>query len=279
MRMFLNITRWGLGLVWTGICITLAIVATVLTLNRSVALKMARRLWGPGLLAIAGARMEVEPLPDVDWTQPHIYLMNHQSLLDIPAAFAALPGDLRFVAKHSLAYVPFLGWYMWMTRMVFINRADRVKALESLRQAGQRIREGANILAYPEGTRELDGRLLPFKKGPFALALEAGVPVIPVAIEGSGRVMASGSIHIIPGRVRLKVGTPIPTTGRAKHDREALLIEVRDALAKLHREIGGAGPTSQAVALPGQEGLSVPVERAAAPASGEKLAQTVSRNS
>src|SRR5690606_2843749 len=134
---------------------------------------------------------------------PHIFLMNHQSMVDIPAAFASIPANLRFVAKHSLKHIPFLGWYMSMTGMIFVNRNDRRKAFQSLQQAADRIREGASILAFPEGTRSRDGVLLPFKRGPFLLALESGVPVIPVVIDGSGRNFPAGTLlQIRPATVR-----------------------------------------------------------------------------
>lgn len=221
--------------------ITLAFLCTVLTFNRNVPLAMARRCWAPTMLWISRARFEVEPLPDVDWSKPHIFVMNHQSMLDIPCAFAAIPANIRFVAKHTLKYVPFLGWYMWMTGMVFVNRSNRAQAVQSLREAGERIRAGANILAYPEGTRTPDGKLLPFKKGPFVLALEAKVPIIPVAIEGSHSVLPTGGFRVRPGRVRLKLGAPIETAHRSEHDREALIADVRQALIRLNRELGGAG--------------------------------------
>jgi 1-acyl-sn-glycerol-3-phosphate acyltransferase len=221
--------------------ITLAFVCTVLTFNRNVPLAMARRCWAPTMLWISRARFELEPLPDVDWSRPHIFVMNHQSMLDIPCAFAAIPANIRFVAKHTLKYVPFLGWYMWMTGMVFVNRSNRAQAVQSLREAGERIRAGANILAYPEGTRTRDGKLLPFKKGPFVLALEAKVPIIPVAIEGSYNVLPSDGFRVRPGQVRMKLGTPIETAHRSEDDREALMADVRKALIRLNRELGGAG--------------------------------------
>ena len=150
---------------------------------------MARRLWAPGLRWVSGARILVEPLPEIDWSRPHVFVMNHQSALDIVVAFLAmLPVNLRFVAKHVLKYVPFLGWYMWATGMIFVHRGRRGAAMGSLVEA----RPGAcaaapTSLVFPEGTRSRDGNLQAFKKGAFVLASQAGVPIVPVAIEGSGR--------------------------------------------------------------------------------------------
>jgi 1-acyl-sn-glycerol-3-phosphate acyltransferase len=239
---------------WSAFWVTASAVAGLLTFNRELPLLFARRFWAPGALWLLGARLQVEPLPQVDWRQPHIFLMNHQSMADIPAAFAALPVNLRFIAKHTLRRMPFIGWYMGFTGMVFVNRSNRMEAIRSLALAGERIRGGANILAYPEGTRSPDGALLPFKKGPFLLALEAKVPIIPVAIEGSGRLMPRGGFRIHPGPIRVKVGAPILTAHRAAEDRDALLVEVRDAIGMLHRELGGRGEEGAAIAAAGVEG-------------------------
>ena len=113
--------------------------------------------------------------------------MNHQSSLDIVVAFMVLPVNLRFVAKHVLKYVPFLGWYMWATGMIFVHRGRRGAAMGSLVEAAARVRDGASVLVFPEGTRSRDGNVQAFKKGAFVLASQAGVPIVPVAIEGSGR--------------------------------------------------------------------------------------------
>jgi 1-acyl-sn-glycerol-3-phosphate acyltransferase len=248
---------------WGVFWITLAGLMTLVTRNGDVALMLARRCWAPMHWRITGSRMEVEPLPDIDWRRPHIFLMNHQSAMDIPCAFAALPVNLRFVAKHVLRYVPFLGQYMAMTGMVFINRSRHAEAVKSLALAGQRIRDGANILAFPEGTRSKDGTLLPFKKGPFVLALEAQVPIVPVAIEGSGRVLPPGRFWAHPHLIRVKVGHPIPTQGRTVADRDALMREVRDAMVRLHRDIGGESEAPEPAHAP-ESSHSMPAFRTSA---------------
>ncbi len=242
--------------VWGAFWITLSGVLMVLTLNGNVPLMMARRLWAPMHWRIGGSRMFVEPLPPLDWSKPYIFLMNHQSAMDIPCAFAALPVNIRFVAKHVLKYVPFLGWYMAMTGMIFINRSNHREAVKSLQRAGERIRSGKSILAFPEGTRSRDGLIHPFKKGPFVLAIEAQVPIVPVAIEGSFQNLPRGGIGLRKHDIRVKVGMPIETKGLKPADREALLRQVRDAIIQLNREIGGPGGVPQAIAERGFEGSS-----------------------
>lgn len=254
MRIALNILQALFLVSWSVFWISLAVLATLCTLSGELALKMARRCWAPALIWASGARFRVEPLPALDWKQPRIFVLNHESMLDIPCAFAAIPSNLRFVAKHSLKYVPFLGWYMWLTGMVFVNRGKREQAFASLRKGGERIRNGATILAFPEGTRTGRGRILPFKKGVFVLALEAGVPIVPVAISGSGKVLPTGGFRLRGGEVRLKMGEPIPTAGRSPEDREALMHEVREAVIRLHREIGGEGGAEE----PSRRGDPIP---------------------
>ncbi len=241
---------------WGIFWITLAGLMMLATFNGNVPLMMARRFWAPMYWRIAGARMFVEPLPELDWSRPYIFLMNHQSALDIPCAFAALPVNIRFVAKHVLRYVPFLGWYMAMTGMIFINRSNHRAAVQSLARAGERIRSGKSVLAFPEGTRSRDGRILPFKKGPFVLAIEAQVPIVPIAIEGSMRVLPSDGLWFRKHPIRVKLGQPIETKGLTIAARDVLLRRTRDAIIQLHQELGGPGGVPEAIAERGHEGLS-----------------------
>jgi 1-acyl-sn-glycerol-3-phosphate acyltransferase len=241
---------------WTAFWISAAFVMTLLTFNRSIALIMARRCWAPFLIWFSGTRLKIEPLPDIDWSKPHIFAMQHQSMMDIPIAFAGIPSNLRFVAKHQLKLIPFLGWYMWMTGMVFVDRSKRAQAVASLDRAAAQIRAGASILAYPEGTRSEDGRVMPFKKGPFMLALAAQVPVVPIALEGSEKISPKYRPWALrPGVVRMKIGQPISTAGRKAEEREALVHEVRSAIIAMNRELGGKGGVGDDIAQPGVEGL------------------------
>jgi 1-acyl-sn-glycerol-3-phosphate acyltransferase len=186
------------------------------------------------MLRLAGAELRVEGDPGAVSDRPAIYVMNHQLSLDIPAAFAVLPVDLRFIAKHTLRKVPFLGWYMSWTGMVFVDRSNSTQAVETLNAAAERVRGGISLLAYPEGTRSRDGRILPFKKGPFVLALQAGVPVVPIAIEGSMQCMPAHMRPFRPGVVRIAIGAPIPTAGMSMDERDDLVRRAREAVVALH---------------------------------------------
>jgi 1-acyl-sn-glycerol-3-phosphate acyltransferase len=225
---------------WSVFWITVSMVVMVVTLRRDMPLVMARRIWAPGMLAIAGARLVVDGAR-IDWSKPHIFVMNHQSALDIPAAFVGLRTNLRFIAKKELAWVPFLGWYMLATGMVFVDRGNRARAVVSLERAGRRIREGASIIAYPEGTRSRDGYIRPFKKGVFAVALEAGVPIVPVAVQGSRDVLPSNRFSMRPGTVHVRIGEPIETVPHRGGGRDALIERVHACIVEQNLRLGGVG--------------------------------------
>jgi 1-acyl-sn-glycerol-3-phosphate acyltransferase len=141
-----------------------------------------------------------------DGTRPAIFIGNHASLFDPPLMISTLPCLPVFMAKRELARVPFLGWVIWLADFIFIDRGHRGAARRSLKQAARRIRAGQSIVAFPEGTRSRDGHLLPFKKGPFLLAREAGVPVVPFAIQGGLEILPKGTWRVQGGPYLIRVG-------------------------------------------------------------------------
>ncbi|HSP18578.1 MAG TPA: lysophospholipid acyltransferase family protein [Myxococcaceae bacterium] len=235
-----SLVRYAGMAVWSIVWISTALLLGTLTRDSSLPLRFARRFWAPGMLWFSGAELRITGLPESGWDRPAIYVMNHQSSLDIPAAFAILPVDLRFIAKHTLRKVPFLGWYMSWTGMVFVDRSNSTQAVGTLNAAADRVRGGISLLAYPEGTRSRDGTVLPFKKGPFVLALQAGVPIVPVAIQGSLEVMPSGLKPLRPGVVRVAVGAPLPTADLTTADRDELVRRTRDAVVTMHAALSSA---------------------------------------
>ncbi len=244
------------AVVASSICFCLAILAMIVTLNPSNSVWVARHLWSPILLWAGGAKLVVHGAENVDPKRPTIYVANHQSTIDIPAHFMSVPVNFRYVAKSQLRWVPFIGWYLWLAGHVLIDRSNRRAAISSLDAAAKRIRGGVSIFLYPEGTRSDDGRVLPFKKGPFALALQARVPICPVTIEGSGKIMPKNSWNITPGTIHVKIGAPIDTTGFATEDREGLARHVRNVVIDQSLELGGLGGDREAaVAAAGREGI------------------------
>jgi len=224
---------------WTTILFPFTCLAMLLTWDAGTSLWFVRHLWSPVLLWAGGAKLVVQGRENVDPKRPTIYVSNHQSTIDIPCLFIAVPVNLRYVAKMQLKYVPFLGWYMTLAGYPFVDRANHRAAVASLDEAGARIRKGVSIMVYPEGTRSDDGRIKPFKKGSFVLALKARVAICPVAIEGSGRLMPKNSWKITPGEIRVAIGKPIDVAPYAESDREKLTREVRRQIIELHRSLGG----------------------------------------
>lgn len=220
---------------WTAGCITLALLVLLLCGgNRRIPLRMASRLWAPGLLFGAGAMLRVEGLERVDFSRPHVFVANHQSIIDICALFRALPVPIRFVIKQELAKMPFIGWYARAMGMVFIERGHAREAAKRLHGVVSLVRAGESLCAFPEGTRSREGSVLPFKGGAFQVALQAGVPVVPIAIDGSGAVLPASGFRVRPGTITLRIGEPIPTTGLHAGDRHALAQCAHDAVAAMH---------------------------------------------
>ena len=127
--------------------------------------------------------------------------------------------------------------------------------MRSLEEACQKIRNGASILVYPEGTRSTDGKILPFKKGPFIMAIQAGVPIVPIVIDKSHIVLGRNSLTMRKATVHFKIGEPIPTAGFTMAQRDELMKKVRDTIIDLHVSIGGAGgDKSLTISAEGKEG-------------------------
>lgn len=175
-----------------------------------------RILRGWGHRTVERARMKIDQKihPDISSKGPYVFMYNHQSLLDVPVLFSTVPcAGIRMVAKSELFAVPFWGKTLKAVGTIEINRKNRKQAINSLKIAGERIREGISVLIAPEGTRTSTGELLPLKKGGFHLAKEARVEIVPVAISGAYRVLANHQARMaydVP--IKIVYGKPIPTT-------------------------------------------------------------------
>ena len=166
--------------------------------------------------------------------QPVIFMSNHESQMDPPVLIAALPLPAVYIAKQELKYFPFIGWAAWAAGVIFIDRRDRERALRSIHTAALQIRGGKSVVIFPEGTRSRTGELLPFKKGGFALALDAGVPIIPIATVGGYQVLPRGTLRFRPGRYLVLVGDPVLPSDHP--DRDSLMTAVRTQIEALVAE-------------------------------------------
>jgi 1-acyl-sn-glycerol-3-phosphate acyltransferase len=231
---------------WSVVWISIAGFFSIF--SRELPLVLARHAWAPGLIRASLAKVVAENAPKLDPRSGYVFVMNHQSMYDIAVAFAVIPRNLRFVAKRVLLFVPFLGFYLWRTGMVLVDRKKTRDAYSRLGRAAEQLKSGDCFLAYPEGTRSMDGKIHAFKRGAFVTAIQAGAPVVPVAIEGSGQVLPRGGFNLRPDVVRVAIGAPIPTTGLTEADVPALIRRARSEMIALHRALGGLGGDEECLA-------------------------------
>ncbi len=192
------------------------------------------RIWARKLLRLAGARVELRGLENLSRGSAQVLVANHESWFDVLALAAYLPVDYRFVAKKELAGVPVFGPAWQACGHIAIDRKDQQAAIEALERARREVHDSPlTIIMYPEGTRSVTGELQPFKKGAFVLAIQVGVPVVPVGIRGARDVMRKGSLRVRPGTIEVNIGEPIPVEGLGFRDRDVLTRRARTAVAAL----------------------------------------------
>ena len=187
-------------------------------------------MWGRVILRMWGVEVRiVGTVPP----GPAVYAANHGSALDIPIVFGYLPVDFRVIHKRSLRFLPIFGQYLYLGGHIAVDRANPFRARRSLSLAAVRIRGGTSVLVFPEGTRNRrgDGAVQPFKRGSFVLAVEAGVPVVPVSLAGVKRIAPEGLLRLRPGRVVLTLHAPMPTEGLTLDEAGALGDRVQAVVA------------------------------------------------
>jgi 1-acyl-sn-glycerol-3-phosphate acyltransferase len=193
---------------------------------------MCARHWSKFILWIFGVKVSVKGLEHIGKGSV-IYASNHASWFDIPAAVAGIPDDIRIMLKRELTYVPIWGWALRYGPYIAVDRTSPKDALRSLDKAAEQIRSGASVLLFVEGTRTRDGKLQAFKRGAFVLALKSGVPVVPMTINHSFRILPKGSLKIRPTDIEIIIDRPIETSAFAGRDGEAALMkEVRSTIER-----------------------------------------------
>lgn len=187
------------------------------------------RAWSRLILVTTGVRVDVRQRGTLAPEASYIFASNHQSIYDIPIIFASMPRQLRIVAKASLGRFPFLGWHLRWTGHLLVDRERPGPAI--LKKMAHLVHDGASLIVFPEGTRSPDGQVAPFKGGLFLLAIESGLPIVPVSVAHSRHVMLKGRLMTCPGDVTLTVHQPIPTSGLSRSDARALADQVRGIVA------------------------------------------------
>jgi 1-acyl-sn-glycerol-3-phosphate acyltransferase len=192
------------------------------------------RTYSKTVLWVSGVKVESVGTENIGKNQSYIYVSNHASRFDIPAVIAGIPDQIRIVYKKELEKIPFFGWGLkYGKTYIAIDRQKGTEAARSLEEAAEKIRTGASVLLFAEGTRTLDGKLQPFKRGAFNLAVKAGVSVIPLTINGSYKILPKKKYRLVPGTVTLVIGKPIEVNkGGGKEEELNLMSEVHKIIFK-----------------------------------------------
>lgn len=220
----LTVTIWvGFATLVAGI---LVIVLSFFVRSGNPLHKIAR-FWGRSILMVGRIMVSVKGLSNIDSSAPYIYMPNHQSNFDIPVLLGHLTVQFRWLAKVELFKIPIFGRAMRKAGYISIDRYNRQSAIKSLSVAANKIKSGVSVLIFPEGTRSRDGKIRPFKKGGFVLAIDSGVPIVPVVITGTRSIMTKGKFRVNAGHVNMVIHKPIDTSAYTRETKEALMESVR----------------------------------------------------
>ena len=207
---------------------TISLVSTLFDRTGNFAHGCART-WARWILRTTGVRVKVTGLEHLEAGRSYVFAANHQSIYDIPILFSSIPVQLRIVAKESLGRIPFMGWHLHRAGHLLVNRRNPGPGIvEKMRRL---VGESSSLIVFPEGTRSTDGVVGRFKKGPFAVAIDAGLPIVPVSLAGSRHVMKKNRLMVCPGEVELTVHAPVPTEGVRREGLQAFATRVREIVA------------------------------------------------
>lgn len=198
------------------------------------------KVWGVTMTLGVGIRIRTRFAQPLEHGTPVVFAINHQVALDIPAVGSAIPVPFGWVAKAELARIPFLGHAIRFSPSVFIDRSHPKRSIETMRIAGQRIRDGLSVAIFPEGSRSFGPDLGPFKRGAFLLAIEAQVPLVPVTIVNAHHLFNEKTKKARPGTMEVHFGKPINLAGYTRQDIPMLMVAVREAM-EVHLPGGGTG--------------------------------------
>jgi len=190
-----------------------------------------QKLWAHLLLRVSGVTLTVKGLNHIQPYGSYVVMANHQSYMDI-FVLLSLPLFIHWMAKKELFRIPLFGWILKVIGGISIDRQSSARGFSSIKQASHKIRSGATVLIFPEGTRSTDGGLMPFSEGGFFLAILSQAVILPATIVGICRIMPKGSFRISPGPVSITISEPIPTAGLRTKDRNDLQEKIRQIIAR-----------------------------------------------
>lgn len=188
-------------------------------------------IWSRLNALITPMRVKVSGRQLIDNKQSYVIISNHQSLYDIFLIYGWLGVDIKWVMKKELAKIPGIGFGSKKVGHIFLDRSNSRVALESLNEAKRKLVNGTSVVIFPEGTRSQTGQLGPFKKGAFKLALDLGLPILPVTISGTRNILPTGTVDLMPGKATMMIHKPIEIINQTEESLKDLLIEARDIIA------------------------------------------------
>jgi 1-acyl-sn-glycerol-3-phosphate acyltransferase len=227
LQMTLTFVRFLAAWIFTLFISVTACVLTV-TIGPSRMWTTICKPWARGSLWLLGVKLNVEGLDNLKG--PALFIANHQSLIDVVFMPALLPRTVRFVAKKELLLIPFWGWAFAAGGAVLVDRKNPRAAISNIRAGLKRLPKGWSLVVFPEGTRTKDGSIRPFKKGAFHMAVETGLPIVPVGMDGARDIVPPDGWLVRGGEVRVVVGKPIDTTGWSNGTLEQHMAEGREAV-------------------------------------------------
>ena len=187
----------------------LSILATPFNYKKGAGTNFLYRFFASSILFSAGAKVTVEIKGKLDINKEYIIVSNHLSYIDIPLLMKTVPKNIRFIYKKSLTMIPVFGWALYLGGYIPIDRRNARNAIESLKKASLKLKNGISIVIFPEGTRSPDGKTGGFKKGIFMLADYAEADIVPVTIIGTNKIMPKNSMKLKPGNVKVIIDEPV----------------------------------------------------------------------
>ncbi len=229
---------WSLIILWTIILGSLALIISLFDPTRGKVISWFVRLWGRLILNTLGNPYQIQGLDRLNPKENYIFAANHSSSLDIPLLFGCLPYWLVPIAKIELKWVPFLGWVMQAGGHVFIDRSNHENAMRSMEKTKRSLLEKPrSVLLFPEGSRTLNGEIQPFKPGGLLLSIETGIPIVPVAVDGTFQSFRKGSKKFTKHKLLISLGEPISTSEYLLDNRKQLAKDIREAVLQVKSEI------------------------------------------
>ena len=222
---------------WLGLWVTIAtitmgipvMVAGILSRTGNLAFSISK-LWAYTMLAVSFVRTEIKNKDKILKGTSYIIISNHQSHYDIITLVTTLSIQFRWIIKKEILKLPIFGYALYASRNIFIDRSNTTSAIESINKGFDRLPKGVSVMVFAEGTRSPDGQIHEFKKGGFITAVARKLPILPVTVNGSRRIMRKGSFTLKPGKIQVVIGDPIDTSGYTNDTIPELIDKTRQTI-------------------------------------------------